>query len=157
MNFFAKVTKPSQGTQETLEKKRVAWNSGLKVGPKTEEQRARELAGLLEYYKTHSGPMTGKKHSEETRAKISEKGKGKVLSEEHRAKISAANKGIHLGRTLSLEHRTQLAQRAGKVMTPHGVFPSVRAVSEAAQVGVYCVRSWMKKFPEHYYYVTKGE
>ena len=38
-------------------------------------------------------PMYGKKHSEETKKKISEAKKGKKLSEEHRKKISESQKG----------------------------------------------------------------
>jgi len=42
----------------------------------------------------NGGGMHGKRHSEETRAKMSELAKGRVISDETRAKISAAKKGI---------------------------------------------------------------
>jgi len=41
MDFFTPVTKPSQGTQETLEKVYVRWNKGLKLGTKSAEHRAK--------------------------------------------------------------------------------------------------------------------
>lgn len=57
-------------------------------------------AGHAEMYKkiseANKGKMpwnTGKHHSEETRAKISEAGIGRIVSEETRAKISAIHKG----------------------------------------------------------------
>lgn len=145
MTFFAKVTAPSRATFETVELRRLAWNSGLKVG-------------LQEYYKTHAGPMTGKKHSAETRAKIGASHKGKVTSEETRAKMSAASKGKPKKTKWSAESRAKLsASKTKPVMTPHGMFPSIRAIAEASGRYDSTVRTWMRKFPEHYYYVNKGE
>lgn len=43
--------------------------------------------------KGEKNPFYGKKHSAETKAKISTAKKGKKLSEEHKAKLSAAKKG----------------------------------------------------------------
>jgi tetratricopeptide (TPR) repeat protein len=40
--------------------------------------------------------MSGRRHSEETRARISEAHRGKSLSPEHRAKLSAAHRGVPL-------------------------------------------------------------
>ena len=39
MNFFQQATKPSKGTQETMEKQRVAWNKGFdQLDPETRKR-----------------------------------------------------------------------------------------------------------------------
>lgn len=85
----------------------------------------------LEYLlrsKHNSMHKLGTKHSEETKQKISEKGKGRIFSKEHRQNISKANKGKIVviseeqkqkisnslkGRIFSEEHRKKLSE-AGK-------------------------------------------
>ena len=54
----------------------------------------------------------GKKHSAETRRKISESHKGKILSEETKRKLSEANKGntYHKGKILSEETKRKLSE-----------------------------------------------
>jgi hypothetical protein len=128
-------------------------------------------------------PRNFKKHSDETRAKISASNKGhsnhsdyqkqrlsethtgKSLSVEHKVAVSAANKGqnrmsfearskVHKGKTVSSETRAKLAQHARAVMTPYGLYSSVRSVADAANVSSTCVRQWVKKYPKHYYYVA---
>lgn len=90
-----------------------------------------------------TGPANGffgQKHSDESRRKISERGKGKVISPEHRRKLSEATKG----RPKSPEHKAAIAQalkgkpkpaehsarmselHKGKVVTPE----QRRAISE---------------------------
>ena len=49
---------------------KTSWNKGLTK--ETSEGVAKHAEGLREYYKTHAGVWTGKKHSEETKKKISE-------------------------------------------------------------------------------------
>ena len=39
--------------------------------------------------------MKGKKHTEETKKKMSKSGKGRMKSEEHKAKIAAAHRARH--------------------------------------------------------------
>lgn len=56
----------------------MSWNKGLTK--ETNESVAKHAESLKEYYKTHKGSWTGKKHSEETKAKISAARK-KYLSE----------------------------------------------------------------------------
>lgn len=164
MTFFTKVTAPSKATFETVEKEYVAWNKGLHgvngAAPRTAETLARM-----------SIAQKGRTVSAEHRAKLSAVNVGKTLSAEHRAKIGAAHKGrtlpaehrakigaAHKGRKMSEEHRAHLiAIKARPVMTPHGLFPSVRAVVEASGYPKRYVYAWMKRFPEHYYYVNKGE
>lgn len=196
MNFFAKVTKPSKGTQETLVKERVGWSKGLKgFFAHTEEHRAhmRETmkgknvgrvrspetlaklaAKTAAYYATHSGTMKGKKHSKETRALMSAQRTGLKASAETLAKKSASMKGKNVGKTHTAEARAKMsAAQKGKpkpkwsaeararfsaskgtpVMTPHGLFPSIRAVAEASGRDGSTVRTWLRKFPEHYFYL----
>ncbi len=92
--------------------------------------------------------MTGRKHTEDTRAKMSATAKqtcwnkGQQLSADIRANMSKAA-------TLRRE------KYARGVMTPHGYFPHVLAVAEAAGVGKAAVYQWIKKYPNDYYYVEK--
>jgi len=114
-----------------------------------------------------SASQKGRTLTAETRVKLSAAMKGRTLTAEHRAKIGAAKKG----RTQSAEHRAKLgAARKGRthsaearaklgaahvkpVMTPNGLYPSLKAVREASGVTAPTIRRWMKKWPEHYYYV----
>ena len=64
MNFFQQVTKPSKGTQETVEKKHVAWNRGI----------------------DHLDPAT--------RQRVTAQNCGKVISSTTRARMSKANAGV---------------------------------------------------------------
>ena len=108
-----------------------------------------------------SASMKGKTHSADTRAKWSDAHTGKTLSAETRAKISAGlkgRKGWNEGKTLSAEHRAKIiAAKAKPIITPYGLFPSVRAVAEASGKPIYTVQSWVKKYPEHYYYVKDSK
>jgi hypothetical protein len=92
--------------------------------------------------------MTGRTHSAETRAKMSASRKGKTFSAETRAKIGAAGKG----KAISAEHRASISK---PMMTPNGVFPSKNAVAVAANTTTVTIARWMKKYPEHYYYLPK--
>jgi hypothetical protein len=69
--------------------------------------------------------MLGRKHSDETRAKMSAAHKGKSKSAEHAAKVGAAHKGkkrseeykkklsvAHMGKIISLETRAKLSESA---------------------------------------------
>lgn len=62
-------------------KKRIPWNKG------------KQFLHSGSFKKGHKLGMTNKKHSEETKRKISEGNKGKKISEETKRKISLANKG----------------------------------------------------------------
>ena len=73
---------------------------------------------------------------------------------EARAKISANRRGGMSNRKHSVETRAKMsATREKAVMTPNGLFPSRRAVAQAAGVSASNITHWMKKWPEHYYYV----
>lgn len=60
---------------------------------------------------TSAGSSLGYKHTEETKAKLSESHNGKTVSEETKAKISESNKGIsrNLGKTLSEETKALIS------------------------------------------------
>ena len=90
------------------------WNCTVKELIENEcyyNRKACELIFLTpeEHKSLHS---KGKKHSEETRRKISESHKGKILSEETKRKLSEANKGntYHKGKKHSEETRIKMSE-----------------------------------------------
>ena len=77
---------------------------------------------------------------------------GLQLTAGHRASISQAKKS----RSVSADHRAKLSQACKTkraVMTYYGPYPSVMAVARASGRNEETVRSWIRKFPEHYYYI----
>ena len=88
--------------------------------PKTPRSEGRRhtpetKAKISEAKKGEKNPNYGKKLSPEHRAKLSEAHKGKKLSPEHRAKLSEA----HKGKKLSPEHRDKLSKaNKGKKLSP---------------------------------------
>lgn len=99
---------------------------GRKNGPPSEETRKKigmaqkgkkrgknpqHSTFMREWIAKNGHPMKGKKHSEETRNKISRVQIGKILSEETKQKISLANKGNSCGPVgpLSKEHREKIS------------------------------------------------
>ena len=93
----------------------------------------------------------------------------KPNSPETRAKMSGSLKGKvpwNLGIPATDERKVNIAlSKIGKenpkkwkpIMTPNGVFPSQKAVAEAAGVTYVTVWNWMKRWPEHYYYIEKTD
>jgi hypothetical protein len=65
-------------------------------------------------YGTHrSGnlnPFYGKKHTEETRKKMSESGKVKIFTKEHKQHMSEGLKGRNLGKKLTIEQKKQISK-----------------------------------------------
>jgi hypothetical protein len=174
MDFFAQVTKPSKGTQETVKPERVNWNKGLKGAfQHTSEARARIGAA-----------SAGRRHSEATCIKLSNILKGRSLSEEHRAKIvlnqtgriqsasTRAKRSAKLkGRVMSEEWRAKISQALlnrkpawykSPMQTPNGVFTTGEALVARVASDTNCslkqaykkVRNWMKLYPNDYYYVA---
>lgn len=83
-------------------------------GKKLSEETKRKLS---EKNKGEKHPMYGKSHSEETRKKISEKQKGRKLSEETRKKISEVRKG----QKISDEHKQRISEsKKGKTSNRKG-------------------------------------
>lgn len=87
----------------------------------SEEQRAATSARMTEYFLTHSGPMSGKKHTAETRALMSERvnravaeGRGGkfIPTAETRQRMSEALKGNQnaKGHIRTEEHRQRLSE-----------------------------------------------
>lgn len=86
--------------------------------------------------------------SDETRAKTSGSLKGKKTwnkgiphTDQAKANISKSKKGKPNPR------------KCKPMMTPNGVFPSAKAVATAGSVSYVTVWNWMKRWPEHYYYL----
>ena len=69
------------------------------------------------------------------------------LSDEAKKRISEARK-----KTKGLYKNTYQSK---PVMTYYGPYPSKTAVARAAGVDPGTVSNWIKKYPEHYYYITK--
>ena len=115
--------------------------------------------------------------SDETRARSSAANKGKTVSAETRAKRSEALKGrkrtaearakasVSLSKPKSADGRVSIAQsnqaRFSKpIMTPSGVFPSLKSASEwAVANGLVNARqkivAWLVTHPDQFYYVPK--
>ena len=106
---------------------------------KTSEKAARARATNCELARQAN---TGRKHSAELKARWSEIAKvreaNRVISDETRAKLSKTS-------------------RIRDVMTPNGVFPSRAAVARAAGVHPKTVDGWMKRWPQHYYYIKDAK
>lgn len=135
MDFFATpITNNPNATSETLVKQRVNWAKGLKGC------FAPDFADKVR------NARIGKNLDKETRAKI---------SATHKAKSPVKQQGPI---RLSEESRQALSKKMQErysrpVMTYYGVFPSRRAVAEAAGVSTAMVGKWMKLYPEHYYFL----
>ena len=115
--------------------------------------------------------------SDETRSRSSAANKGKTVSAETRAKRSEALKGrkrtaearakasVSLSKPKSADGRVSIAQsnqaRFSKpIMTPSGVFPSLKSASEwAVANGLVNARqkivAWLVTHPDQFYYVPK--
>lgn len=88
------------------------WVDKIRLVEKTPQTREKHRQDLLKRNWTgENHPMYGKKHNEETRNKISEKGKGKIVSEETRNRMSKASKG----RVASEETRKKMSDRMIKL------------------------------------------
>lgn len=79
--------------------------------------------------------------SEETRRKISEKGKNRIVSEATRKKISIGNKGnepVYKGKNMPLDIKLRMLERRGlkKVINTetNEVFPSIKAAAESMRM-----------------------
>jgi group I intron endonuclease len=95
-------------------------------------------------------PMDGKKHSEETRKKLSENHKGKKLSEEHKRKISDGQKGRipseetrkkigekHKNKIVSKESRLKMSESQKKLNQSGYINPSSKMVIDLETGFIY--------------------
>ena len=159
MDFFESVSANPNATFETLKKPTSGgWCKGLKGWlTHTPDARAKISA-------SQKGRRKGIKLSLETRAKISAARQAWVsvnhVSLETRAKMSASQKGKNKGKKRSAETRAKMSANhtrpaAKLLMTPNGLYPSRKAVAKAANVCPETISNWIKKWPEHYYYINK--
>lgn len=88
----------------------------------------------------HVKGMQGKSHKKETRARMS--ASHKVKTYKHNAETIASIKAKNMARWPS-------------VMTPQGVFPSVKSAAASANVHLVTFQRWMQKYPEQYYYIKE--
>lgn len=97
-------------TKERREKAKI-------IQSKVQKEFYQTDAGKL-VAKQHAERMKGKKHSEESKRKMSESHKGHIISEETRNKISQANKGNiaseETKKKLSESHKGQIPWNKGK-------------------------------------------
>ena len=100
-------------------------NKGIKRGPISEMTRqlmseSRKGENHPNFGKHWSG-MSGKRHTYETKYKISEANKGRIFSDEHRKNLSNAMKGKHLSeehkKKLSASLKNRKAWNVGRKMT----------------------------------------
>ena len=99
------VSEETRKKNSEAHKGQVPWNKGKKTGHIPWNKGKQNL--LSEETRKKMGYWKGKKHSEETRKKISKSNKGKKFSEEHRKKLSKSA----TGRILSEEHRKKMSER----------------------------------------------
>lgn len=110
-----------------------------RVSKTTGQKRSQEIRDKMQ-----KAGFSGRSHTTETRATLSAYNKGKVISEETRAKISARLKGkpSHSKKT---------------IQTPYGLFASRGEAAKAIGCDTTTIGWRLKKLPEQYYYVNKGE
>lgn len=118
----------------------VETRAKISASKKGKRMSQESIDKMAQSKKGGQSPMKGRTHSEEARALMSERHSGgpkvgHAVSAETRAKISAIN--------------------SKPVMTPNGVYPSIKAVAEASGFPGHVVRRWLKRFPTHYYFITK--
>ena len=93
--FYGKNHTPETRKKMSEDKKgKVTWMKGRKHSEETIQRMKDYWKGKLSGI---DNPMYGKKHTEEAKLKMSEKGKDRVVSAEHRQKISESMKGKHSG------------------------------------------------------------
>ena len=142
MNFFQPIIENPNASAETLEKKRISWNKGLSLKEK----------GIIVHQETLdkiSKAHKGKIISLTTRAKLRDANLGKKANDETRAKQKATAKKRNYSPEMIAKFTTSKPLR---LMTPNGLFPSIKAVCEASGKCEDTIRKWIKKWPEHYYY-----
>ena len=130
----AKLSAANKGkthSAETRAKRRAVYKN------RTPEQRAKIRAKMAAVYKNRTP-----KQLAEISAKMAAAHKNRTP--EQRAKINAK---------ISAAKRRHIIERP--VMTPYGAYPSITAIAQAANRMNATVKTWIKKYPKHYYYLPK--
>lgn len=135
MNFFQPIIANPNATYETLEKKRVAWNSGL---------RGADICKLSDETKSK---LKGKKAWNKGICHLNDSAKKRI------SEASKANKQKDLGRydrTDEIKDKTR-QKSSIPVMTPDGIFPSKGDAADYYGVHRNNFGKWMKKWPDQYF------
>jgi hypothetical protein len=132
MNFFQPITNNPNATSEVIEKRRLAWNSGLRGSDacKLSEETKARLKGRTAWNK-------GIDH-------ISKEGKKRI------SEASKKQKGLgHYKRTEEINDK--IRQKSSiPVLTPDGIFLSKGEAADYYGIHRNNFSKWMKKWPELY-------
>jgi hypothetical protein len=142
MDFFTKVTRPTKATQETVYGLKGQNSFYTYVTP----------AGVFE---TRSEAMQANNCTQDQLISRCERTSFPDWS--RKLKPAFADSMSAFTDSMSRSRVGKPNCNAKPVMTYYGQYPSVEAVAKAAGVTGNVVRRWIKKYPKHYYFVTKGE
>lgn len=97
--------------------------------------------------------FSGKEHTANTKALISDYHKNKKISDDHKEKIRAALRG----RPKTTEHRNKLKEKSEKqkklIVTPDGIFNSRADAALFYNIAPESMGGRIKRHPEKYYYI----
>jgi hypothetical protein len=155
----------ANGSQVTIDEF-ISWSSKKQLmnvtprKPMSAETRANMAAGKTGTRQSpehrasiSAGQKRRYENKPELKKHLSQVHKNRLVSPEARARMSARN--AFKGKPISEERRAALQATARPLMTPNGLYPNARAVVEASGYSINAVRRWVKKYPEHYYYIPK--
>lgn len=142
MNFFQQASANPNATAETLQKERISWNKGLK-GCFSDETRQR-ISQVLKNHQHRQAVYAdeGYRNRQRDILKNSEAARVARLASRAKAEETKRKNGYY--------------DRFTKIQTPNSVFNSVEAIMNASGRSLRTVRYWFKKYPKHYYYITKA-
>jgi hypothetical protein len=129
------MSAPDADKITTCEKKRVAWNAGLQGA---HSQEIRKIIG-----QNSKKFMSSLSKEQRNQLGYNSTFKGKTHTDNSRQKMRDAKLTYHPNRKT--------------IMTPNGLYPSRGDVARAAGVHSSTVDAWMKKWPEHYYYIEEAK
>jgi len=152
---YESAPQKKQTTREVTDTSQVGWEWSEDVKKRMSASHLGKKIHTAESRKRIGDAHRGKVISQHQREITGSIWRGKTRSAETRAKMSAAKKGVVVPPEVRAKMQaTRQANNAccKSVMTPNGVFPSIKAAEEA---GVKSVQYKLKKYPDQYYYITK--